>query len=88
MFWDHKDGCNILREKEQHVNVQVFSERGKCSVGDHDAQFVLVKHGRDERLCAEHLHQLIAKDADLLSGVLVDVLTAVARPRAGQIYPR
>ena len=35
---------------------EVFSERGKCSASDHDAQFVLVKDGRDERLCSEHLH--------------------------------
>ena len=70
------------------MQVQLFSEAGKCGAGDHDARFVLVRDGSEERLCPEHLRQKLAQDHELLSGVLVDLLTAEARPRAGQLYPR
>jgi hypothetical protein len=70
------------------MQVQLFSEPGKCGAGDHDARFVLVRDGEEERLCPEHLRQKLVQDHELLSSVLVDLLTAEARPRAGQTYPR
>jgi hypothetical protein len=73
--------------------VQLFREEGHdCAMGDvhqkHPAAFVLVRNGQESYLCPEHLRQQLASNPELLIAVLVDLLYADARPRAGQLFPR
>ena len=75
------------------TKVQVFREEGHdCIFSEteqkHPAAFVLVNEGKESFLCPKHLQQHLANNMELMSAVLVDLLFADARPRAGQLYPR
>ncbi len=39
------------------MHVRLFSESGRCGACNHDARFVLVRDGKEEILCPEHLQQ-------------------------------